>query len=158
MLDAFKSLVLNYSYEPLQFCTARHAITMVFGGRAEELDSAGYLVRTPSTSFELPTVIRVLKMVRRNRKKGLAFSKKNILRRDNYTCQYCGISTHPLTVDHVVPKSENQIINLFLSSFHPDRIPMLKSGKNTCPIKSWLNLRPFNPHTIRVYYYWSSTS
>ncbi|HIE80229.1 MAG TPA: HNH endonuclease, partial [Nitrospinaceae bacterium] len=58
-----------------------------------------------STSFELPTVIRVLKMVRRNRKKGLAFSKKNILRRDNYTCQYCGISTHPLTVDHVVPKS-----------------------------------------------------
>jgi len=105
MLDAFKSLVLNYSYEPLQFCTARHAITMVFGGRAEELDSAGYLVRTPSTSFELPTVIRVLKMVRRNRKKGLAFSKKNILRRDNYTCQYCGISNHPLTVDHVNPKS-----------------------------------------------------
>jgi len=79
MLDAFKSLVLNYSYEPLQFCTARHAITMVFGGRAEELD--------------------------RNRKKGLAFSKKNILRRDNYTCQYCGISNHPLTVDHVNPKS-----------------------------------------------------
>jgi 5-methylcytosine-specific restriction endonuclease McrA len=44
-------------------------------------------------------------MVRRNRKKGLAFSKKNILRRDNYTCQYCGLSNHPLTVDHVNPKS-----------------------------------------------------
>ncbi len=105
MLDSFKSLVLNYSYEPLQFCSARHAIIMVFGGRAEELDSAGYFVRTPSTSYQLPTVIRVLKMVRRNRKKGLAFSKKNILRRDNYTCQYCGTSNNPLTVDHVVPKS-----------------------------------------------------
>ena len=105
MLDSFKSLVLNYSYEPLQFCSARHAITMVFGGRAEELDSAGYTVFTPSTRFQLPTVIRVLKMVQRNRKKGLSFSKKNILRRDNYTCQYCGTSNHPLTVDHVVPKS-----------------------------------------------------
>ncbi|PIP72092.1 MAG: HNH endonuclease [Nitrospinae bacterium CG22_combo_CG10-13_8_21_14_all_47_10] len=105
MLDSFKSLVLNYSYEPLQFCSARHAIIMVFGGRAEELDSAGYTVHTPSTSFQLPTVIRVLKMVRRKRKKTLSFSKKNILRRDNYTCQYCGTSNHPLTVDHVVPKS-----------------------------------------------------
>ena len=105
MLDSFKILVLNYSYEPLQFCSARHAITMVFGGMAEELDSAGYTVCTPSSSFQLPTVIRVLKMVRRNRKKGLSFSKKNILRRDNYTCQYCGTSNHPLTVDHVIPKS-----------------------------------------------------
>jgi 5-methylcytosine-specific restriction endonuclease McrA len=105
MLDSFKILVLNYSYEPLQFCSARHALTMIFGGRAEELESAGYFVRTPSTSFKLPTVVRVLKMVQRNRNKGLAFSKKNILRRDNYTCQYCGTSNHCLTVDHVVPKS-----------------------------------------------------
>ena len=105
MLDSFKILVLNYSYEPLQFCSARHAITMVFGGRAEELESAGYIVRTSSTNFQLPTVIRVLQMVRRNRKKGLSFSRKNILRRDNYTCQYCGTSNNPLTVDHVVPKS-----------------------------------------------------
>jgi 5-methylcytosine-specific restriction endonuclease McrA len=105
MLDSFKILVLNFSYEPLQFCSARNAINMVFGGRAEGLESAGYTVRTPSTNFQLPTVIRVLQMVSRNRKKGLAFSRKNILRRDNYTCQYCGTTNNHLTVDHVVPKS-----------------------------------------------------
>ncbi|MED5353958.1 MAG: HNH endonuclease [Nitrospinota bacterium] len=105
MLDSFKSLVLNYSYEPLQFCSARHALIMVFGGRAEELDNSDYRVRTPSSSFAIPTVIRVLKMVQRNRKNGIAFSKKNILRRDNYTCQYCGKSNQPLTVDHIMPKS-----------------------------------------------------
>ena len=105
MLDSFKSLVLSYSYEPLQFCSARHAITMVYGGRAEELDSAGYSIRTPSADFSLPTVIRILNIIQRNRKKGLAFSKKNILRRDDYTCQYCGTSNQPLTVDHVIPKS-----------------------------------------------------
>jgi len=38
---------------------------------------------------------------------------------------------------------ESQIINLFLSSFHPDRIPILKSGKNTCQTKYLPNLWPF---------------
>jgi 5-methylcytosine-specific restriction endonuclease McrA len=105
MLDSFKSLVLNYSYEPLQFCSARHALIMVFGGRAEGLDNSDYCVRTTTTNYAIPTVIRVLKMVHRNHKNGIAFSRKNILRRDDYTCQYCGTSDPPLTVDHIMPKS-----------------------------------------------------
>src|SRR5262249_39110328 len=35
-----------------------------------------------------------------------AFNKKNILRRDHYTCQYCGRRGDRLTVDHVVPRSK----------------------------------------------------
>jgi 5-methylcytosine-specific restriction endonuclease McrA len=105
MLDTQKVLILNFSYEPLQFCTAKRGIIMVLSGRAEKIESNGYIVRSPSQSFALPTVIRVLKMVRRNMGKGLSFSKKNILRRDNYTCQYCGIRENMLTVDHVIPKS-----------------------------------------------------
>ena len=31
-------------------------------------------------------------------------SKREILRRDDYTCQYCGKNTVHLTVDHVVPR------------------------------------------------------
>lgn len=105
MLDGLKVLILNYSYEPLQFCSAKRGIIMVLSGRAEKIETDGYLVRSPSRSFALPTVIRVLKMVRRNYRKGVSFSKKNILRRDNYTCQYCGDRERPLTVDHIVPKS-----------------------------------------------------
>jgi 5-methylcytosine-specific restriction endonuclease McrA len=32
-------------------------------------------------------------------------SRKNILRRDGFRCQYCGSHSHPLTLDHVIPKS-----------------------------------------------------
>ena len=78
---------------------------MIFGGRAEELDNSDYCVRTPSHSFPIPSVVRVLKMVHRNRKNGIAFSKRNILRRDDYTCQYCGDREKSLTVDHIMPKS-----------------------------------------------------
>ena len=105
MLDSVKSLVLNYSYEPLQFCSAKRAIIMVFNGRAEFLESDGYVVRSPTTTFKLPAVVRVLNIVKRSRRKETSFSKKNILRRDNFTCQYCGSNSNSLTVDHIIPKS-----------------------------------------------------
>ena len=105
MFDSLKILILNYSYEPLQFCSAKRGIVMVLSGRAEQIECNGYMVRSPSTSFQVPTVIRVLNMVKRKTRKHVSFSKKNILRRDNFTCQYCGGRDHPLTVDHVIPKS-----------------------------------------------------
>ncbi len=105
MLDSFRILVLNYSFEPLQFCNARKALIMVMSGRAEQVEYDGYMVRSPSRTFPLPTVVRVLKMVKRRTRKNISFSKKNILRRDNYTCQYCGVKDQVLTVDHIIPKS-----------------------------------------------------
>jgi len=71
-----KSLVLNYSYEPLQFCTAKRAIIMVFNERAEFIESDGYVVRTPTTSFKLPAVIRVLNIVKRSKRKESLSVKK----------------------------------------------------------------------------------
>ena len=99
-----KSLVLNYSYEPLQFCSAKRALIMIFNERAEFIESDGYVVRTPTTTFKLPAVIRVLNIVKRTKRRGISFSKKNILRRDNFTCQYCGTINNSLTVDHVTSK------------------------------------------------------
>ena len=83
MLESFRILVLNSTYEPLQFCNARRALVMVLTGRAEQLECDRYRVRTPSMIIPLPTVIRVLNRVKRIPRKTVAFSKKNILRRDN---------------------------------------------------------------------------
>ena len=109
MLNSVKSLVLNYSYEPLQFCSAKRAIIMVFNERAEFIESDGYVVRTPTTSFKLPAVIRVLNIVKRTKRRSISFSKKNILRRDNFTCQYCyyKFSANELTFDHLIPRCLN---------------------------------------------------
>ena len=105
MLNSLKILILNYSYEPLQFCSAKRGLVMVLSGRAEQIECDGYVVRSPSLSLQVPTVIRVLNMVKRNTRKSVSFSKKNILRRDNFTCQYCGERNYLLTVDHIIPKS-----------------------------------------------------
>jgi 5-methylcytosine-specific restriction endonuclease McrA len=42
-------------------------------------------------------------MIKRPRPK-IKLSKREIFRRDNYTCQYCGQQTKQLTVDHVLPR------------------------------------------------------
>ena len=148
MLDSLKSLVLNYSYEPLQFCSARHALIMVLTGRAEGLESDGYMIRSPSTSFHLPAVIRILKMVKRVRRRSITFSKKNILRRDNFTCQYCGASNHILTVDHIFPKSRGGTTNWdnVVVACKPCN---LKKGNRT-PVESGmkLNSKPVKPDIL----------
>ena len=33
-------------------------------------------------------------------------NRKNIIARDEYICQYCGVSKTPLTIDHITPKGK----------------------------------------------------
>ena len=97
-------LVLNANYEPLNVCNARRAIVMVFNGRAEVLELNGHMISTPSASYRAPSVIRLADLIKRPRPR-LKLSRREIFTRDRHTCQYCGLTTKDLTLDHVVPKS-----------------------------------------------------
>jgi 5-methylcytosine-specific restriction endonuclease McrA len=41
--------------------------------------------------------------------KRIDLSRKNILKRDNHRCQYCGKKTLDITIDHIMPKSRGGI-------------------------------------------------
>ena len=43
--------------------------------------------------------------VRRPHRQRVAFNRRNVFRRDDQRCQYCGARAHDLTLDHVVPRS-----------------------------------------------------
>ncbi len=96
-------LVLNANFEPLNVCSLRRAIALVLSGKAEILENGRGEVRTPSRVFPCPSVIRLRYVVRRPPRR-LRLTKREILRRDHYTCQYCGRSSPQLTVDHVIPR------------------------------------------------------
>lgn len=96
-------LILNVNYEPLHVCSIKRALTLIFAGKAEILVNGRGYIHTSSHQFEIPSVIKLAQMVRRPRPQ-VALSKREILRRDNYTCQYCGRKTTVLTIDHVVPR------------------------------------------------------
>lgn len=97
-------LVLNQNYEPLNVCTARRALLLVLSRKAEVLETAGHVLRSPSTAIGCPSVIRLQYMIRRPRGRA-ALSRREVFARDGYTCQYCGKHTRDLTLDHVIPRS-----------------------------------------------------
>lgn len=78
-------------------------MALVLGGKAEIILNGRGVLRTSHTEFEIPSVIKLSYMIKRPRPR-ISLSKKEILRRDNYTCQYCGRKSRQLTIDHVIPR------------------------------------------------------
>ncbi|MFC2092840.1 HNH endonuclease [Bacteroidota bacterium] len=99
-----KVLVLNQNYEPITICNARRAIILTYLGKAEVISSVNNkVIRTVYRTFEYPSIVRLIIFVRVPFKK-IILSRKNIIRRDNHRCQFCGASSN-LTIDHIIPKS-----------------------------------------------------
>src|SRR5262245_9907814 len=101
-------LVLNASYEPINVCAARRALVLVLKGVAAAEEEAPHHVHSARMSRRLPSVIRLLEY-RRIPHQSRALSRKNILMRDRYTCQYCHrtLPSSELTLDHFVPRSRS---------------------------------------------------
>lgn len=96
-------LVLNANFEPIHVCDLHRAVNLMLSGKASlVLDGRGE-IRTVSIAFPRPSIIRLEKMVRRPRP-CVRLTKREVLRRDEFTCQYCGQRPAYLTVDHVIPR------------------------------------------------------
>lgn len=99
-------LVLNSGYVAVNVIAARRAITMVLNGKAHLVEPSDQFIRAGRMRLQVPSVIRVSqyhKVPHQNRN----VSRKTILLRDRFTCQYCGgvQGQAGLTLDHVIPKS-----------------------------------------------------
>jgi 5-methylcytosine-specific restriction endonuclease McrA len=99
-------LVLNTSYEGVNICTARRALTLVFKGAATVVEVSPNIVHTSKINIPVPSVIRLLRY-RYVPHITRSVSRKGILLRDRNVCQYCARALQPqsLTLDHVIPKS-----------------------------------------------------
>ena len=98
-------LVLNLNYVPLNICTVRRAVVLVGKGKAELLENHRGQVRTVDRLVDVPSIIRLVYLVKKPflpRK----LSKKEVFLRDRFTCQYCGKKSQDLTLDHVVPRRQ----------------------------------------------------
>lgn len=96
-------LVLNQNFEPLNVCSWRRAFVLVALLKAEVLEFGHHPIRATAAVFPRPSVIRLTHLVRRPRSV-VKLTRREIFLRDNYTCQYCGMRSRELTVDHVMPK------------------------------------------------------
>lgn len=121
-----RTLVLNKHWTAVATTTVRTALVLLYRESArvicpetyEVYDLDGWVgrslrrgdpplgIQTPRFKIEKPEVILLRAYGGRPRRE-VTFSRKNLYRRDNYTCQYCGtrFPTEDLSIDHVQPKS-----------------------------------------------------
>lgn len=97
-------LVLNQNYQPLNVCNAKRAFVLISHEKAELMVSGQGHLRSVSTHFPLPSVIRLHHMVKRPLVQR-RLSRKAVFYRDKFTCQYCHKKTKSLTLDHIIPRS-----------------------------------------------------
>ena len=120
-------LVLNRRWDPIQTTSVKDAIGLVAKGSAFVIDPATFdrhdllswgevskamkavgdgLIRSQHLAIVPPEVV-VLTAYEGRGDRSVVFSRKNIFKRDRYTCQYCGKQPGPeeLTIDHVMPRS-----------------------------------------------------
>ena len=145
-------LVLNGNYEPINICNTKRAMGLVLGGKATVLENGRGVIRTISRVYERPSVIRLVYMVRRPRPR-VRLSKREILRRDGYRCQYCGQVTNHLTIDHVVPRfrgGQHSWTNLVAACPQCNR---RKGGRSLSEARMQLLSQPYEPRPTAQYLY-----
>lgn len=100
------TLVLNASYEAINVVSVRRALCMIIRQKARMEVDSGMVIHTGVGTMHVPSVIR-LEEYRRVPRQTRSVTRKSILMRDRYTCQYCLARKDPkaLTLDHVFPQS-----------------------------------------------------
>lgn len=118
------TLVLNRNWQAMSVVRVERALVLVWNGSARIVDpedfqtydwndwsglapKAGELfVQAVTRRFRVPEVV-TLTHYDRLPQVAVAFSRRNIFKRDHYSCQYCGVQPGPeeLTIDHVTPRS-----------------------------------------------------
>jgi 5-methylcytosine-specific restriction endonuclease McrA len=152
-------LLLNASYEPLRVVSVKRAVGLLMSGTAEGVEGVAARLRTPSTVFEVPAVLRLRYYVNVPRR-GAAWNRRGVLARDNHTCIYCGarsgdkrggrrITRADLTVDHLVPRSRGGA-NTWGNTACACRWCNGRKGNRT-PHEAGMRLR-WEPKTPRVNY------
>lgn len=143
-------LVLNVNFEPLNVCTTKRAMGLIFSGKAEMIENGRGYIQTVRKDYPRPSVIRIGYMIKRPRPR-VRLSKREVFRRDNYRCQYCGTNSGRLTLDHVVPKhrgGEHRWGNLVTACASCN---LEKGGRSLDQVNMNLMKQPKEPRPTAIY-------
>lgn len=101
-----KTLLLNSSFEIISFINFRKCIKLYIKGKVEIVSTWDCEYTWEKGRIQHPAVVRMKYYIRRPQMIS-KFTRKNVFRRDLYTCQYCSdsLTVSSATLDHIVPRS-----------------------------------------------------
>ena len=105
-----RALLLDKNYIALSVVTWKKALKLLVNGKAEAVHDGQNIKLIPYArgNFSIPSVIRLLSPVPwKAHPTSIKFTRKNVIIRDDFNCQYCGekVSKGEVTIDHIVPTS-----------------------------------------------------
>jgi 5-methylcytosine-specific restriction endonuclease McrA len=104
-----RALLIDRNYMALSIIPWKKAVRLLVKGKAEPIETGNSTsVMTGSGAFSIPSIIRLVVTIPwKAHKSRMKFSRKNVMIRDNYLCQYCGIKLGKQggTIDHVIPRA-----------------------------------------------------
>lgn len=146
-----RCLVLDSAYRPINVVNWFKALMMVEQDKVDvlELYPNAYAVSC-YRKHPLPAVIRVRQFVDLFELAGkVTLTRRNIMIRDRYICQYCG-ARRDLTIDHIVPVSKggaNTWTNLVTACMHCNQ----KKANQSLKQMGWrLKVEPREPKPYEV--------
>jgi hypothetical protein len=100
-----KALLLNQSYQELNFVTFRQVVRYIANEKVNVLSYWPETFKTGENEMNYPAII-VLKYPVKQYFNESKYHKSRVFYRDNNTCQYCfkKLSKNKLTIDHVIPR------------------------------------------------------
>ncbi|MFD2532650.1 HNH endonuclease [Gracilimonas halophila] len=143
-------LVLNQDYQPLSICSVQRSMKLIFLEKAELLhDDPEKELRTTRRSFQFPSVIRLRSYIRVPYAK-IVLSRRNVMRRDDFTCQYCG-KRSDLTIDHIIPKSRGGKDTWENLTTACDKCNVHKGNRTPKEANMKLHSKPYRPVPITFF-------
>ncbi|MCG2587838.1 HNH endonuclease [Rhodohalobacter sulfatireducens] len=143
-------LVLNQDYQPLSICSVQRSVKLLFLEKAELLhDDPEKVIRTVNDEYSYPSVIRLRRYINLPYAK-IVLSRRNIMKRDQHTCQYCGTKSD-LTLDHVLPRSrggEDSWENLVTAC---NKCNVKKGNRTPDEARMPLDIEPYRPVHITFF-------
>ena len=94
---------MNASYQPLCVVPVRRAIVLALKGKADVLHTNGAVYHSEHITLASPSVVRLNYFVKVPYRARSSMSRRAVLVRDHFECQYCGAKAE--NVDHIIPKS-----------------------------------------------------
>ncbi len=119
------TLVLNRHWQPIHVTTVVRALVMLWNEAAKVVETDEYrlyswrewvdlkpivgrpILRSARLTMRAPEVVCLSRYDRLPTAR-VAFSRRNVAKRDHHTCQYCGVQPgwEQVTIDHVLPRSQ----------------------------------------------------
>ncbi len=164
------TLVLNRNWQPVRVATVARALAMLFREAARVVDPDDFqlytwedwaklsprdgepFVQAVRFRLRLPEVI-VLLHYDRVPVTRVALTRRNLYRRDRFTCQYCGTrpGTEELTIDHVVPRSQGGTLSWENSVLACVACNRKKADRTPHQAGMRLRRRPARPNWTPIY-------